>query len=104
MDFNKKNVKVRRVILDGMKDCLFPHVIGMKFAYKMWASLVTLHQSFNEKRKMALRKNLRNTKITKTNILTSYMTKISQLKDELFDVVEAILEDQLIMIVLDGFP
>lgn len=69
----------------------------------MWDSLVTLHQSSNENRKMVLRKKVRNTKMTKTDMVTSYLTKITQVRDELAAMGEVILEDQLVRTTLDGF-
>lgn len=42
-EFNKKNVKTKRIILDAIRDHIFPHVTGTRFAPEMWESLVTLH-------------------------------------------------------------
>ena len=36
IDFNKKNVKAKRIMSDAIRDHLFPHVIEKKFAYEMW--------------------------------------------------------------------
>lgn len=52
---------------------------------------------------MVLRQKLRSTKMTKTDSVTSYLTKIAQVKDELADVGEAISEGQLFKIALNGF-
>lgn len=48
---------------------------------------------FHENKKMILRQNLRNTKMTKFDSVTSYLTKISQVKDEFVAVGEVIPED-----------
>ena len=45
VEFNKKNVKAKMILLDVIKDHLFPHVSRMRYAYQMWESLVSLHQS-----------------------------------------------------------
>jgi len=52
VDFNNKNVNAKKILLDVIKDHIFPHVSWMTYAYKMWKSLVSLHQSSNENRKM----------------------------------------------------
>ena len=52
---------------------------------------------------MVLRQKLHNTKMTKTNNDTSFHTRISQVKDELVAVGEAVSEEQLVRIALDGF-
>jgi hypothetical protein len=54
VEYNKKNVKAKRLILDAIKDRLIPHVSGKKNAYEMWEYLTKLYQSSYENRKMAL--------------------------------------------------
>lgn len=103
VEFNKKNVKAKRILLNVIKDHLFPHVLGMRYAYQMWESLVSLHQSSNEKRKIVLRQKLCNTKMIKTDSVTSFLTTVSQVKDELVVIGEIVLEEQLFRIALEGF-
>lgn len=67
VEFNKKNVKAKRILIYAIKDHVFPHVSRMRYAYHMWESLVSLHQSSNENRKMVLRQKLRNTKMTRVS-------------------------------------
>ena len=66
----------------------------------MWESLVSLHQNSNENKKMVLRQKLRNTKIES---VASFLTRVSQVKDELVAVGEVVPEEQLVWIALDGF-
>lgn len=74
----KKNIKAKRIILDVIKDHIIPRVSGKKNAYKAWESLCKLYQSSNQNRKMMLREKLRNSKMHKIDIVTSYLTKVSQ--------------------------
>jgi hypothetical protein len=37
-EFQKKNMKVKRIILDAIKDHVIPHVAGKENAFVMWAS------------------------------------------------------------------
>ena len=53
---------------------------------------------------MVLHENLRNTNITKADMVTSYLTKITQLRDELATLGEIIPDDQLNRIALTSFP
>ena len=50
--------------------------------YEMWESLTRLYQSFNENRKMVLREKLKRIKMTKVENVTSYLTRITQVRDE----------------------
>lgn len=54
-EYNKKNVKTRRIILDAIKYHVIPHVTGKNNAYEMWDSLCKLYQSSNQDRKMVLK-------------------------------------------------
>ena len=74
---NKKYVKVRRIILDGVKDHIIPHLYGKKKMKDMWEALVKLYQSDNQRRKMLLRENLRSTKMAKGELVVTYLTKFT---------------------------
>lgn len=67
--FNKRSIKARRIILDAVKDHVIPHLLGKDCAFKMWDALTSLYESSNENRKMVLREKLRDTKMTKTEML-----------------------------------
>ena len=43
----KKDVKTRRIIVDGVKDHIIPHLSGKKTAKDMWEAVVKLYQSNN---------------------------------------------------------
>jgi hypothetical protein len=101
--FQKKNVKAKRMILDAIKDHVIPHVAGKANAYEMWASLTKLYQSSNENRKMVLREKLRNIKMTETEKVSSYLTRITQVRDELGAVGEVITDGELVRTTLNGF-
>jgi hypothetical protein len=86
-----------RIILDAIKYPFIPHVSGRKNASEMWESLIKLYQSSNENREMVLREKLINTKITKTDTVSSYLTKITWVKDELAAVGDIIKSTQLVI-------
>ena len=89
-EFNKKNAKAKRLILDGVKDHVIPHVRGKTYAHEMWTALTSLYQSSNENRKMVLRERLKAIKMAKTDSATTYLTKITSVRDELVVVGETI--------------
>ena len=49
----------------------------------MWNALTSLFQSSNENKKMVLREKLKSIKMVKGEVVIFYLTKISQVRDEL---------------------
>ena len=102
-EFKKKNVRAKRIILDSVKDHIIPHVAGNDYAYEMWESLANLYQSSNQNRKMVLREKRRSTKMSRGESVTSYLTRVSQVRDELAAVGEVVDRAALIRVALNGF-
>ena len=95
--------RAQRVILDGVKDHLIPHLAKKKTANDMWDTLKQLFKANNENRKMALKDKLHNVKMTKDESVTSYLTWVAQVKDELAAVGETVSDSKLVRISLKGF-
>ena len=91
-----------RVILDAMKDHRIPHISAKTHAFQMWTSLTNLYQSSNENRKMVLWEKLKNVHMSKGEGMASYLTKITQVRDELATVGEAIESVEMVRISLNG--
>jgi hypothetical protein len=98
-----KEAKAQRLILDGMKDHLIPHFAEKKIAKEKWDALKNLYKSKNENRKMALKDKLRDTKMGKGQIVSSYLTRVAQVKDELAADGEVISDSELVRIALKDF-
>jgi hypothetical protein len=43
----KKDIKAIRILVDGVKDHIIPHLFGKKIARAMWEALVKLYQFDN---------------------------------------------------------
>jgi hypothetical protein len=100
---NKKDMKARRIIVDGVKDHIIPHLSGKKTAKDMWEALVKLYQSNNQSRKMLLREKLRSMKMAKGESVVTYLTKFTRIRDELAIVGEKVDETELVRTALNGF-
>jgi hypothetical protein len=98
-----KEDKAQRIILDGVKDHPIPHLAEKKIAKEMWDALKNLFETKNENRKMALKAKLHDTKMDKEESVSSYLTRVAQVKDELAAVGEVILDSELVRIALNGF-
>ena len=46
--YKRKCAKAKRLILDGVKDHVIPHVRGKDHAFEVWAASTSLYQSSNE--------------------------------------------------------
>jgi hypothetical protein len=70
----------------------------------MFDALVSLYQSENVNKKMTLRNKLRAIEMTRSNIVTSYLMKIMQIRDQLATVGEKAVDAKLVNMTLNGFP
>jgi len=59
--YKTEMAKVKRMILDGVKDHVVCHVASRGIAKEMWDALATLYQGSSEQRKMHLEQKLRST-------------------------------------------
>ena len=91
------------MFFDSIKDCVIPHVTGKSHAFDIWKDLCTLYQSKNQNKNIVLREKLRNTKMTDVDTVTTYLTKISQVRDELGVAGEKVEDEELVRYALNGF-
>jgi 2-phosphoglycerate kinase len=98
-----KEAKAMWMILDLVRDHLVPHLSEKKSANAMFSNLTNLFQSNNENQKMVLRDRLRNTKKSKTDSVISYLTRITQVCDQLGVVGETMTDVELVRVALNGF-
>jgi hypothetical protein len=78
--------------MDGVKDHLIPHFAEKKTTQEMWDGLKKLFEAKNENRKMDLKDKLHDTKMDKGVSVSSYLTRVAQVKDEL-DAVGEVISD-----------
>ena len=98
-----KEARAQRIILDGVKDHLIPHLDEKQTTKEMWDALKGLYEAKNENRKMALKDKLHCTRMVEGESVASYLTIVTQVKDELAAVGEAIPNSELVHIALKGF-
>ena len=102
-EYERCNITAMRVILDAVKDHIVPHVSRKDRAFEMWDALTKLYQSSNQNRKMILREKLRSVKMVESESVTSYLTRVTQIRDELTTTGEVINDDELVRVSLNGF-
>jgi hypothetical protein len=79
-----KEARAQRILLDGVKDHLIPHLVEKKAAKEMWDALTKLYPWYVQG-------------------VTSYLTRLTRVRDELAAVGDIILEEELVHIALNGF-
>ena len=68
----------------------------------MWKASESLYQHKNENRKMLLQERMRSTKMAKGEGVVPYLTRLTQIKDEL-GAVGSKTDEELVQIALNGF-
>jgi hypothetical protein len=70
----------------------------------MWTAIIGLYQGTSEARNLVLKEKLRNIKMGKSELVVSYLTRFTQVKDELTGVGETVPERDMVNFALLGFP
>ena len=71
-----KESRAHRIILDGVRDHLIPHLVEKQTTKEMWDALKGLYKNKNENRKMALRDKLHSSRMAKGESVASYLTRL----------------------------
>jgi hypothetical protein len=54
----KNDAKARRIILDGVKDHIVHHLLGLDTTKKMWEAIIKQYHNSNLNREMVLKEKL----------------------------------------------
>ena len=102
--YKKNMVKEKRIIAESIKDHLIPHVSSLKTPKQMFDALSRLYEGKNINRKMALRTQLKNVKMQNSELIQSYFTRVSQIKEQIEAIRDSVEEAELVMTTLNGLP
>jgi hypothetical protein len=86
------------IIVDFVKDHLIPYTSHLDSSKKMYDALTNLFSAKNIGKVMTLKNELHDTKMSKDDTITSYFGRISQLRDQLQAIEEAIPEKEVVNI------
>jgi hypothetical protein len=101
--FRKRNNKAKRTICDAVQDHIIPHLIGKAYAFEMWVSLCKLYESSNENQKMVLHDPLRGIRMLKSESVTSFLGRYTQIRDEVGAVGELVDPYSMVRTALNNF-
>ena len=88
--------------MEGVRDALIPHIAEKATTHEMWGTLKNLYEAKNESMKMALKEKLLGLKMLREESVVSYLTRVTQIKDELVVVGEIVAESKVVRIALRG--
>jgi hypothetical protein len=102
---HKKNEKkTKRIVSDSVKDHLFPHISEIQTTRQMYEALNRLYESKDISGNLTLRNQLRNMKMDNSESVTSYLMRVSQIRDQLAAIGDVISDKELVTTTLNGFP
>jgi hypothetical protein len=102
--FKDNDINSMSIIVDSIKHHLIPYISHLDSSKKMYDSLTNLFSVRNIGKVMSLKNELHDMKINDDDNVTSYLVRISQLRDQLQAIEEIILEKELVNIVFNGLP
>jgi putative lipoic acid-binding regulatory protein len=102
--FKDNDINAMSIIVDSVKDHLIPYISHLDSSKKMYDALTNLFSVKNIGQVMSLKNELRDMKMNDDDSITSYLVRISQLRDQLQAIEETISEKELVNIVLNGLP
>jgi hypothetical protein len=100
----KNKMKEKRIVSDSVKDHLIPHISELKTTKQMYDALSRLYESKDINRNLALRNQLRNIKMGNSESISSYLMRVSQIRDQLATIGDIINDKELVTTTLNGFP
>jgi hypothetical protein len=100
----KNEVKAKRILIDTIKDHMIPKVSKLKTLKEMFDSLTILYESKNTSQNLTLRNQLRNMTMNKSETITNYFMRISQIKDQLETIGDPLEYFELMTTTLTIFP
>ena len=76
----KNDTKARRIILEGVRDHIIPHLNEKKTVYEMFKfkAIFNLFQASSDVTKLALKEKLRSKQMSKDEPIITYLSKFTQ--------------------------
>jgi hypothetical protein len=100
----KNEKKAKRIVSDSVNDHLVPHISELQTARQMYEALNRLYESKDISQNLSLRNQLHNMKMENSESVTSYLTRVSQIRDQLATIGDVISDKELVTTILNGFP
>ena len=101
-EWRKCVAKVRRIILEGVRDHIVLNIHGKETPFAMWKALMDLFQNSSDHKKLVLKDKLKKINMNKGDSIPKYLTKFTHCRDELGSVGIIVSKDDLVSLTLLG--
>jgi hypothetical protein len=102
--WRKSDDKAQKILMDSMKNHLISIITKKETAKEMFDALKKLFERDSTSRSIALRTQLHTIKMTISESIASYFTRVTELRDQLGDIGETISDKELSIYILRGLP
>ena len=102
--WRKHDVKARKILIDSVKSHLLFHISKATTTKEMFNTLKNLFERDSTSKSIALRSQLRTIKMKKSKSVDSYFTRIVEIRDQLGNVSEVVLDKELSIYIVCGLP
>jgi hypothetical protein len=102
-ELRKRRNKLKMTICDGVRDHVIPHLTGKDYAFELWESLCKIYQSPNQNQKMVLHDKFESIQMLDSELVTPFLGRFTQIRDELAGVGEIVDPDFMVRIALNNF-
>jgi hypothetical protein len=103
-NIRKEDVKSRKIIIYSVRDHLLPRIANLKTTYEIYEALKEMFESGNTLRALTLKSHLQSTKMTKSDIVSIFFMKISEIKEQLEAIGEIMSDRELVLSTLNNLP
>jgi hypothetical protein len=100
--FMENDIHAMGIIVESIRYHLIPYISNMDTSKKIYDALTNLFIVKNVVRVMSLKNELRDTRMTKDDTISSYFVRISQLRDQIQAINEVFLDKEIMIIALNG--
>jgi len=76
-EWKKCVARVRRILLEGVRDHIVSSLHGKETPFSMWKTLKDLYQNNNDQRKLSLKDKLQKIKCEKGDMISTYLNKLT---------------------------
>lgn len=100
----KGEIRAQRILIELIQDFLIPYVAKLKTMKEIYEKLVELFFVSTVGEIISLRTELYKMKVSKEARVTSYLMRVSQIRDQLRELGELMFDREMTTIVLNALP
>lgn len=101
-EWEKRELKAKVLLKLSVKDCIIPHIRDCKTANEIWTTLKDMYEIKNTSRTLFLRKKILSIKMEENESVSSFLSRIKEVKDKLSDIGQTVANDDLVTITMNG--